>query len=266
MIHMIFLTTGLIVGLLSGIFGIGGGIIVFPIVYFCLNKLLLLGDSLSLAAAAATSLMITIPTLTVSVIAHQKNGDIKWKMIQAMLPGIIIGVLIATVWLVPIFNPHTIKAIFAISSWLIALQIFYHKPPLNPEPVMPSWWLSNLAGFIIGSTSSLLGIAGGEYSASFLSYHQFKIKQVTASTAVIGLVISLLGSIGFLISAIGSATTLPISYSVGYVYIPAVIQICLTSLILASIGAKLSTKMKSAAMHKYFAFLIAGAGILMLCT
>lgn len=264
MVHIIFLLTGLFVGFLSGMFGIGGGVIIFPIIYFCINKLMHIDQSISLSIAAASSLIIIIPTLSVAVLTHQKEKNIRWDIVKLMLPGIIIGVLISTIWLDHLMNPTAIKIIFTTSSILVALQIYLKKSNLEKfPPHQPKTLTTSIVGFLIGSLASLLGVAGGEYSASFLNYYKFHIKTVTATTSAIGLVISIAGTLGFLISGGDKVVATHLPFSIGYIYMPAVIQICITSLMMASIGARFAQKVKAANMRRYFALLIVVTGVIM---
>lgn len=263
MVHILFLITGIVVGFLSGLFGIGGGIIIFPVLYLCMSKLMLLDQSTALLAAAATSLMITIPTLSVAAWAHQKNSNIKWKYALYMLPGIIIGIFVTTHWLAHIFNPKIIKIIFTVSSLLIAAQIYFTKPHKDVKPDKASLISSSIAGAFIGAISVLLGIAGGEYSAAFLHAHHLKIKKVAGTTSVIGLIISIIGSIGFFLSSTIHDVHVNIPHFLGYVYIPAVIQICLTSLIMASFGQTVAAKAHSGNLRRYFAFVVVVTGLVM---
>jgi len=123
-----------------------------------------------------------------------------------------------------------------LSSIAIALQIYFKHIPKDTITKKPQPLLTILVGFFIGSLSSLLGIAGGEYSASFLDYYHFKIKKVTGTTAAIGLMISTSATIGFLLLGKDKDVLAHLPFSIGYIYVPAVIQICLTSLVMALIS------------------------------
>ncbi len=263
MIHLIFILTGIIVGLMSGMFGIGGGIIIFPIIFFTLTKLLFIPQHLSLSVAAATSLAITIPNLVVATIDYQKEKQIIWKIVLAMVPGLIIGAIASSLFFVHYFNSHVIKLIFVSSTILIAIQIYFTHIGKDSTPNYPTKVASFSAGLFIGTISGLLGIAGGEFSASFLNFHKIKIKDVVGTTSLVGLTVSIFGSLGFIISGAKQAP-INLEHSIGFIYLPAVIQICITSLIMVSIGEKFAQKMRASHLKRYFSILVALTGLSML--
>ena len=261
--NIIFLVCGTLIGFLSGIFGIGGGIITFPVIYFCLYKLHYLPQNLSLSIAAATSLMITIPTLTATVIARAKDHEIKWRIVIHILPGLLFGVMVTTTWFTHVIPAHVTKIIFAVSTTLIALQFFANYTHNGHIKKTPGVFMGSFVGFIIGGLSSLLGITGGEYTASFLRYHKVKLKQVTATTAVVGLIISVSASLGFFYSSFNHEK-LNIPHTIGYIYWPAVLLVGSTGLAMTYVGDKVAHHLKASILRKFFALVILITGFAML--
>ena len=263
MSNIIFILCGSVVGFLSGIFGIGGGIITFPVIYFVLFKLDLVAQHLALSISAATSLMITIPTLSATVLARAEDHEIKWRIVLHVLPGLLFGVIVTTMWFTHVLSPHVTKIIFAVSTTLIAVQFFANYTHHGHIKKTPGFVMGAFVGFVIGGLSSLLGITGGEYTASFLRYHKVKLKQVTATTAVVGLIISVSASIGFFYSSF-HYPKINVSHTLGYIYWPAVLFVGSTSLAMTYVGNKVTHHLKASILRKIFAAVILVTGFAML--
>jgi uncharacterized membrane protein YfcA len=118
-----------------------------------------------------------------------------------------------------------------------------------------------ITGFLIGAIATLLGITGGEYTASYLNYHKVPIKQVAGTTAIIGLIISILGSIGFIYHGLMVAQTTH-NYA-NFVNIAALVEIGAASLIMAYLANKFLNHLKTSFLSKIFAIIIFSSGIVM---
>jgi len=136
MITIIYIITGILVGMLSGVFGIGGGIVTFPVIYITLTKFYHLHPNTAFHLAATTALIITIPTLISTVMSRREQHQIKLNLVSKLIPGVIIGVILTTQYLINILNIHLVKYLFLVTTTLMKplqyrLKIYSYKFLVN---------------------------------------------------------------------------------------------------------------------------------------
>lgn len=256
MIIIIFLMTGIFVGLISGLLGVGGGLTIVPVLYYTFIKCYHLDGKVAITIALDTSLAIVIPTLLSSVISHHRSDNIIWKIVLIMAPSLSIGALCASLFLPEFLPEKTIKTIFSIFCMVISLKMFFQIKREIHKGKQPSKISLITMGLVIGGVSSILGIVGGSLSASYLSRYDIPMKNIIASTAAIGLPIAIFGCLGFILIDLNHATHLSLKWSLGYIYFPAVFFICLTSTITAPIGVALTNRISNLTLKKIFATLL----------
>lgn len=256
MIIIIFLITGAFVGLVSGLLGVGGGLTIVPVLYYTFTNLYHFNGQVSLKISLATSLSIVIPTLLSSIIAHYRSQNIIWKIVLIMSPSLSMGALFSSLILPDVLPEKIIKVFFALYCIIISLKMFFDIKNNNSKNKKPSKKSLIVIGFVIGGVSSVLGIAGGSLSASYLSHYDIPMKNVIASTTAIGLPIAVFGCLGFIISGLNHVTHLPLKWCLGYIYLPSVFFICLTSVIAAPIGVALNNRLSSLWLKKIFAAML----------
>lgn len=247
---------------MAGMLGVGGGLILIPALFYIFSHYNIIPAEVLMHFCIASSLAIISITSIASVLAHQKHHVILWDIFKSMLLGIILGALFLGPLLVNFFNTALLKVLFSIFCLLTACQMIIGKT-VSTENKHPSKVTLFLTGTIIGVISTLLGIAGGVLSASFLNWYKFHIKNVIGTTAAIGLMIAIFGTIGMIFSGTYSQH-LKIPDTLGYIYLPAVLFIALPSLLTATLGAKLSHKLPVKMLKKIFAAFLLIVGLKML--
>lgn len=256
---LLFLLLGCFVGFMAGLLGIGGGGIMVPV----LTSLFLLQgipvDNV-VHLALGTSMASIIATSLSSLRAHHLQGAVMWKIVQSMAPGIIIGTFLATLLVSHISNFY-LALFFSLFMAYVAIKMFLNKKPIPTRSLTSNTGLF-IAGGGIGALSALVSIGGGSLTVPFLVKQNIDIKKAIGTSAAIGLPISLSGTLGYIINGWGSYTVN--NYSLGYVYLPAVLLISLTSFVIAPFGAKLAHKLNVSTLKKVFSVLLMILSIKML--
>ncbi|PIP94687.1 MAG: hypothetical protein COW00_09245 [Bdellovibrio sp. CG12_big_fil_rev_8_21_14_0_65_39_13] len=253
---LIYLLLGTVAGTIAGLFGIGGGLIIVPILHYSFVKLGF-PKELIMHMALGTSLSTIFVTGMSSVYSHNKLGSIDWVVFKKLLGGVIIGTFIGG-RLTGIISGKSLEILFIVYVCVVALKTWIDAH-VHPQSKPTSMLIFNLFGFIIGFKSSLLGIGGGTISIPFLTWRGFSMKKSVGISATLGLPIALVGSASYIYNGL-SIGNLP-EYSVGYIYLPALIGITSVSSLFARFGAKLSHKFPQDKMRKGFALLLVAIAI-----
>ena len=266
--YWIYLATGTLAGILSGMFGVGGGTIVVAILSAVFIQL---GFSPLhiMHLAIGTSLATIVLTSISSARAHNRQHNVDWMLVLKIAPAIIIGALLGSA-LAAKLHSFWLSLIFAIFILVIATQLLL-KNTKKSNPVKID--LSNdvmphqqkyvfFAGLIIGSFSSLVGIGGGSLSVPYLMANKWDMRRAIGTSAAIGLPIALAGALGYLINGLHVAHLPPAS--IGFIYLPALIGISISSMFTAPLGAKLAHKLPIPTLRKLFALLLYLVGVNML--
>lgn len=246
----IYLSTGAVVGFLAGLLGIGGGLIIVPI----LSSVFLayLGTTDVVHLAIGTSLATILVTSFSSVKAHHQLGNVRWDIVRTLSIGIFLGAFLGG-WSSQFFANNTLAMIFGSIEMLIALMMLSNFQP-NPHRELPAIPSQTVAGSIIGSLASLVGIGGGTLTTPYLIWHNISMHQAIATSAACSLPVAAAGTFGYLLGGL-NATHLP-EYATGYIYWPAFIGIVLTSYFTAPYGAKLGARLPVKLLKKLFALLL----------
>lgn len=259
-LFLLLLSLGAFVGLMAGLLGIGGGLIVVPALLYLL-PLAGIEQEMSMHMALATSLASIIITSGSSALYHLKLGNVDMFVIKWLLPGVVIGGFVgASVaeWI----PTHYLPKIFGVIVLLLSVQMLRSIRARKSKP-MPSSIVTMIYGSGIGVVSSLAGIGGGSLSVPFLNKHGIDMRKAVGSSSVCGCVIALSGMIGFILHGY-RLENLP-AYSVGYVYLPALLAISMASMLTTKVGAKFASNLPTAVLKKVFAaFLIFVAATMLL--
>lgn len=249
--YLIYLVLGAIAGTLSGLFGIGGGIVIVPTLIFCF-KLMSFPNEIIMHMALGTSLATIFITALSSVYAHHKKGNVDWNLVSKIGVGVIVGTSFGA-YVASGLNGKILSIIFAIYITLISLKMWLGFN-LEGQEKNISLWPNIIVGLIIGFKSALLGIGGGTISIPFLTWCGKKMKYAVGASAALGLPIALVGGLSYVLNGLGQEL-LP-KDSLGYVYLPAFFGIILTSSIFAKVGATLSQKLPQEKMRKGYALFL----------
>ena len=238
--------TGMISGFVAGLLGVGGGIVIVPI----LSYLLVAADIHSatpMHVAIASSLAVIVPTSMISAWTHFKLGNIDKSVIVKMAPFIFLGASGGAI-VADYLDNSSLKVAFGMMAVMVAF-VFFSKPLILRDN-LPSFAPRGVIGFFIGQISALLGIGGGSLMVPFLVACHFDMRKAVGTSSLIGLVIAVPGVISFMVVGQGAVSDLP--YAVGYVWLPAFVIIAGAAYLTAPIGARFVAKLDKDLLRKIF--------------
>ncbi|WP_073580327.1 sulfite exporter TauE/SafE family protein [Vibrio quintilis] len=250
---------GSIVGVLAGLLGIGGGLIVVPALLYLLPHAGI-PDGLAMQIALATSLSTIILTSGSSALNHLRFGNIDIFAIKWLVPGVVCGGFIGAT-LAEMIPAEYLPKVFGIIVLILSVQMFRSIRIQTFKP-MPGPVMTSLSGILIGVIASLAGIGGGALSVPFLNRHGVEMRKSVGSSSVCGCIIAVSGMLGFILHGV-TVSDLP-PYSLGYVYLPALLFISCTSIILTKFGAKLATELPTPILKKIFSVFLMFVSVHML--
>ena len=248
---LIYMTTGAFVGIVSGLLGVGGGLIIVPVLYFIFAAQGQPAEHI-MHMALATSLATIIFTSISSVIAHQRKSAVLWSFFFRMTPGICIGAWFGGL-LAGELSTAILKPAFGVFELLVAIYMLSNYKPATHHTTLGQGKVS-AGGFLIGSVSALVGIGGGTMTVPFLSWHNISVRKAVATSAACGLPIAIMATAAYVYSS-WSVASIP-SPSLGYVHLNAFIFIVIASVLTAPIGAMLAHRVPEKHLKKIFAVFI----------
>lgn len=248
----IYLGAGAIAGMLAGLLGIGGGLVLVPMLLYTQGMQGLNGRH-TMHVALGTSMACIVFTSFSSLMAHHRKGAVNWTVVKQISAGTIVGTFCGT-WLVSRLSAELLKGVFVIFLYCVASRMILGKrPPATRN--LPGVEGMSVAGGIIGMVSSMLGIGGGVLATPFMMWCNVDMPKAIGTSAAIGFPLAVAASIGYLVNGF-EAESLP-PYSMGFVYLPALIGITLASMASAPLGARLAHSLPVPQLKKFFAvFLI----------
>ncbi|MDO5054989.1 MAG: sulfite exporter TauE/SafE family protein [Pasteurella oralis] len=249
---LICLAVGAFAGFLAGLFGIGGGLIIVPILVYLMPKYIGVPDSMLMACALGTSFATIVITGFSSAQRHHKLGNVVWDVVKILAPVIMISTFISGFFIS--YLPKDISAkLFACLVVYLSIKMFLSVKPNSVTKALTKT-STIIAGILIGMASSAAGIGGGGFIVPFLNSRGIDMKKAIGSSAVCGSLLAIAGMLSFMIAGWG-AEGLP-DYFVGYVYLPALLGITLTSVFTSKIGATVTTILPVPILKKAFAVLL----------
>lgn len=255
----IFLLTGAIAGVVAGLFGVGGGMIMVPVLLTIFMGLGFPADVL-MHMALGTSLATIVVTAMSSIRAHHQHGAVRWPDFRQLLPGIVLGALFGAV-VADQFASRQLQLAFGVVELLIAARLLFVGQP-SASRSLPGRIGMAMAGGGIGVVSALAGIGGGTVTVPFLLWCSVPMRNAVATSAACGLPIAVFGALGYVLVG-WSAPGLPAG-ATGFVYWPAAVCLLLTSVFFAPLGAKLAHRLPPLLLRRLFAVLLAILGLKML--
>lgn len=250
---LIFSIVGVFVGTLAGLFGIGGGLITVPIIFYILSEQLRISHPTAVLMAIKTSLAIIIFTSTLSVYSHNKISRIAWNIVKELAPGVLIGTMLGS--LLSTYIPAiALEIMFTTYVCLVAMKMWFGFNVQSSENSAPSSKLNYFVGGIIGIKSAILGIGGGTITIPYLSWQGVPIHKSVGVSASVGFVIAVSATVTAFFQST-SEFDLP-EYSLGFIYLPALLCVSTTGLLFTRIGSKLSYRLPQQKMRKAFALFL----------
>ncbi|KAF0867456.1 sulfite exporter TauE/SafE family protein [Pseudomonas sp. LD120] len=253
---LLYLLLGACAGVLAGLFGVGGGIIIVPVLVFSFT---LQGFDASVLThlAVGTSLASIIFTSVNAVREHHRRGAVRWPIFAWMALGILSGAGFGALTAEAISGPN-LQKIIGVFALVVALQMTLELKPKASRQVPGKLGLA-AAGSVIGWASAIFGIGGGSLTVPFLTWRSVPMQQAVATSSACGLPIALASALSFMMLG-WHDPKLP-AHSLGFIYLPALLGIALTSMVFARIGARLAHKLSPRLLRRLFAALLFGVGI-----
>ncbi|MDP3837949.1 MAG: sulfite exporter TauE/SafE family protein [Methylococcales bacterium] len=250
----IFLATvvlGMVTGVLAGLFGIGGGLVIVPVLVMLFSAHHFPAE-LIMIMAVASSLATIIFTAISSVIAHHRLGSLVWAKVFSLSPAIMLGAALGAVVAKQISADY-LRLILVVFLVYVGIQMALQIKP-KAGTVKQSKFLDALVGTVIGLLSAIVGIGGGTLTVPYLVHGQYTMRQAVAVASACGLPIALVGTVSYVLLGWQDAR-LP-EGCLGYVYLPAFLGTGLSSIFTAPLGAKLAHKLPAATLKRYFSLLL----------
>lgn len=252
--------TGIFAGILAGLLGVGGGIVIVPVLFFLFQYFGVSPES-AMLVATATSLATIVPTSISSIRAHHQKGNVDLNLLRRWALFILIGVLFGS-WLVTRIDGRLLTALFGVIATLSALNMLLRTGKSALFQQLPGPAGQTIMGGSIGFFSSMVGIGGGTISVPLLTLYNYPAHKAVGTAAAIGLIISLPGALTMLILG-SSPADAPVG-TFGLVNIIGFICIVPLTVLFAPVGASLAAKLDATKLKKVFAIVLLITGVRML--
>lgn len=253
---VLYLLLGGLAGVLAGLFGIGGGIVIVPVLVLSFSAQGF-DPSVLTHMAVGTSLATIVFTSINSILAHHRKGAVHWPVALWISAGIVFGVWLGSLTAAAIQGPM-LQKIIGVFALLVAAQMAWNIQP-KTSVGLPQPRTLSLVGGVIGWASAIFGIGGGSLTVPYLVWRGFSIQQAVATASACGFPIALGGAISFVWIGWSEAPLPP--WSLGFVYLPALLGIAFTSMYCARIGANLAHRLPPRLLKRLFAALLASVGL-----
>lgn len=255
---IIYLAIGAIAGFAAGLFGVGGGLIIVPILYVVFTQMGY-DPNVVMHMALGTSLATIMVTSISSVTAHHKKGAVLWSVFKNLAPGLILGSFLGA-GIAGLLSGNNLQLIIgAFALWVAYRMLRTANVQVDESKRLPSAVSQTLAGGGIGVASAIFGIGGGSLTVPYLNKNGVVIQKAVATSAACGLPIAIAGALGFMY--FGAKAQAPIENAIGYVHIYAFIGISVMSFITAKFGAKVAHALSPARLKQCFAGLLSSVGL-----
>ena len=237
--QIIFIVTlmaasAVVVGFMAGFFGIGGGLIMVPILFYIFS-FVGIEQAFIMHLAIGTSFSIIIPTSIISTMTHMKFKAVDFSIVKTFGAFVAIGVVLGTIFAVSL-KTSSLVLFFSIMTMFFAIYFLMAKEKINPAQREINLIYRVICGFLSGFLSAPMGIAGGVINTPILKMFGYQIKVAIGSSAAVGFLIALIGAIGFAVS--GSYLNINVPLSLGFVNVPAFLIFVPITMFMAKIGAK----------------------------
>lgn len=256
---LIYLSVGAVAGVLAGLLGIGGGLVIVPMLTYVFSAQGLAPDYI-LHMALGTSLASILFTSLSSMKSHHDRGAVIWPVVLRITPGIMVGTFTGS-WIASLLSTDFLKGFFGCFLLYVATQMLMGIKP-KPTRDIPGTAGIFVSGNIIGIFSSLVGIGGGTLSVPFLAWCNTQIHKAIGTSAAIGFPIAIAGTLGYVVNGL-NVQGLP-EWSLGFVNLGALAGIVAASVLTAPIGVRLAHSLPIDKLKRIFAVLLYVVGTKML--
>lgn len=247
----LYISSGAFAGFAAGLFGVGGGLIIVPVLYYVFSTHGYEQQHL-MHMAIATSLATIVITSISSTLAHHKKQAVQWPLVILVTPGIILGSWSGGIFASSLDN-SVLTSIFAMFEFLVAIHLLLKKRPAQHTTYI-SKPAATAGGFIIGSISAIVGIGGGTMTVPFLHWFNVPMQKAVATSAACGFPIALVGTLSYVYTGWGQQLNDKLSF--GYLHLYALVFIASSSFIFATLGAKVAHSISETKLRLSFALLL----------
>lgn len=244
---LVLLVAGMVAGVVAGLLGVGGGIVLVPVLEYSL-RFSGVPPEWCMHVAVATSLAVIVPTAISSSRAHHARGAVDWSLVKAWAPGMLAGGLLGSLLAANAAGP-LLTGVFGVMAALVALKMFLPLDHLRLTNRVPRGWLGNLIAAVIGTFSSMMGIGGGTLSVPVMSLSGEPMHQAVGTASFFGLLLAVPGTLGYLLAT--PPVPLP-ALTVGWISIAALVIVAPASAMTAPFGARLAHSIDKRRLSKLF--------------
>jgi uncharacterized membrane protein YfcA len=228
--------SGAVSGLLAGLFGIGGGAVIVPVLY---QGLTILGvdEAVRMHLAVGTSLGIIVPTSIRSFLAHRRRGAVDMDYLKTWLIPVPLGVVAASI-VAAVISGEALRGIFAVITLIVAVRLLFNRDTWRLGSHIPGNPIHAIVGILIGFFSTLMGIGGGVLNNTYMTLFGRPIHQAVATSAGVGTLIAVPGIIGYIWAGWGDAGLPP--FSAGFVNLLGLVLVIPITVLVAPLGVRLA--------------------------
>jgi uncharacterized membrane protein YfcA len=252
---LVYLAVGAVAGVLAGLLGVGGGLVIVPMLVAVFTTQGLPASSL-MHLALGTSMASIVFTSVSSARAHHGRGAVDWAIVRRITPGILVGTFFGT-WVAARLSTRSLKLFFVAFLYFVAVQMLLDRRP-KPTREIPGPLGTGAVGAAIGVVSSLVGIGGGSLSVPFMSFCNVPVHRAIGTSAAIGFPIAVAGAAGYVLNGLGAPELPP--HTLGFVHLPSLAGIVAASVVTAPLGARLAHRLPVPQLKRAFAVLLAVMG------
>lgn len=245
----LLLAAGAGAGIIAGLLGVGGGIVVVPVLYHLFTQLGV-DESVRMKVAVGTSLATIVATAWSSASAHWKRGTVDPAFLRGYGPVIVAGVLLGSVVAALVRGP-VLTAVFAVVALVVAAQIAFGNPRWRLGETLPTGLARLGIGTAIGALSAMMGIGGGTMTVPVMTMYGYSVHRAVGTAAAMGFIIGVPGALGFVVGGWDVAGRPP--GSLGYVSLIGLALVAPTSMLLAPLGARLAHRLDTTLLRRVFA-------------
>jgi uncharacterized membrane protein YfcA len=229
--------SGVVTGLLAGLFGIGGGAVIVPVLYEVF-RILGVPDEVRMQLCVGTSLAIIVPTNIRSYLAHRAKGAVDHQVVKRWVLPALGGIAIGSV--VAAFAPAAIfRLAFVVMASVIAFKLLFGRDSWRVADEFPGQPAMSVFGLLVGLSSSLMGVSGGSVANMIQTLYGRSMHQAVATSAGLGVPISIAGTLGYMLAGLPHRALLP-PLSIGFVSLIGVVVMAPVSSLVAPYGARLA--------------------------
>ncbi|MDO4223704.1 MAG: sulfite exporter TauE/SafE family protein [Acinetobacter sp.] len=252
-----YLAIGSVSGFCAGLFGIGGGLIIIPCLYFFFRYMHYPEQGIMHLAIGTALASIIISSLS-SALAHHKKKAILWPIVKNFVPLMMLGSVLGA-WIADQLTSSVLQIVIGLFALWTAQKMFFTAKQVVVSQALPSAWQQRSVAGLIGIASAIFGIAGGSITVPYLNRYGVVMQNAVATSAACGVPIAIMGAVGYL--WFGSQQNLNLPQSIGYVHIWAFLGISIASFLTAKLGVKVAHAISAAKLKRYFALELVVVGI-----